>query len=301
MERRLKEALAARAGMREIVTYPWVSTSQLEACGLADLPTIGLAHPPSPDLRLAPSLVLQMLATVVANLRFLDAFDVFELRRVFTTTLEGAGPGALDALPQQPRKLAAAFVGADSGELFYRAKGVLERLPRVVQFEAFTFDRGGDAPWGDPGARLGLSVGGRAIGVLAVVSARTKGKVGIRGAEVALFELDVDQLTPFPSRHNAPVDVPSVPQVDFDINVMVERGVEWASIREVAGVADLLVRDVSFVDEYVGPQVSEGHKSVTLRLRLGADEGTLVREQIDDAAGRVMAALQQRLGGVIRH
>ena len=46
---------------------------------------------------------------------------------------------------------------------------------------------------------------------------------------------------------------------------------------------------------------ADGHKSVTLRLRLGADEGTLVREQIDDAAGRVMAALQDQLGGVIRN
>ncbi len=300
MERRLKEALATHAGLREVLTYPWVSTGLLEAVGMAELGTIGLAHPPSPDLRLAPSLVPHMLSTVAANLRFLNTFGIFELNRVFSDEFESS-PGTDERLPIQPRKLVAAFVGPDASAMFYRAKGVLGALAKIVQFEPLGFARDVEAPWADPAARLGITAGTQTIGVLAVVSARTKRKVGIRGADVALLELDVDALQPLSSRHNEVREVPAFPQVDFDVNVVVERKVEWTTIQELAAGAGPLVRGVSFVDEYVGQQVPDGHKSVTMRLRLGSDEGTLVREQIDEAAGLVVAALKQRLDATIRN
>ncbi|MEO1337028.1 MAG: phenylalanine--tRNA ligase subunit beta, partial [Myxococcota bacterium] len=213
MERRIKEALATRAGMREVMNYPWVSTALLDASGLADLPTIGLAHPPSPDLRLSPSLVPQMLATVASNLRYNDTFAIFELNRVFLADATAKLSEKEEPLPVQPRKLVGAFVGDDSGALFYRAKGVLERLVRFVQCEPIAFGREHAAPWGDKAAQLSLTVNGQAAGALAVLSSRTKRKSGIKGAEVALFELDVDLLTPFASRQNEPEPLKKFPQV----------------------------------------------------------------------------------------
>ncbi|MEM7676938.1 MAG: phenylalanine--tRNA ligase subunit beta, partial [Myxococcota bacterium] len=121
MERRIKETLATRAGMREIMTYPWVSTALLDACGLGSVPTLGLAHPPSPDLRLSPSLVPQMLTAVASNLRYSDSFAIFELNRVFRADATAQLSKKEEALPAQPRKLIGAFVGNDSGSLFYRA------------------------------------------------------------------------------------------------------------------------------------------------------------------------------------
>ncbi|MEM7678092.1 MAG: phenylalanine--tRNA ligase subunit beta, partial [Myxococcota bacterium] len=168
------------------------------------------------------------------------------------------------------------------------------------QCESIAFGRDQAASWGDPAAQLSLTVEGQAAGALAVLSSRTKRKAGIKGAEVALFELDVDMLTPLPSRENQPEPLKKFPQVDFDISVIVAREVEWEAIQAVATEGDALVQGVSFVDEYVGAQVPDGHKSMTLRLCLGSDKGTLVREQIDEASNRVMGALKERLGGVIR-
>ena len=48
MERRLREYLAFRCGLREVVTYPWVSGRLLQAAGCGDMPTLGLAHRPAP-------------------------------------------------------------------------------------------------------------------------------------------------------------------------------------------------------------------------------------------------------------
>jgi phenylalanyl-tRNA synthetase beta subunit len=46
--------------------------------------------------------------------------------------------------------------------------------------------------------------------------------------------------------------------------------------------------------------VPPGHKSLTLRLRLGSADKTLVRGEIDEAARRVASGVGQRFGGTIR-
>lgn len=299
-ERRVREYLAFRAGMREVVSYPWVAAAALDAAGMADVATIGLANPPSADSRLAPSLLPQLLANVAANLRHQQQFRIFELGRVFQPRQESAAPGDSEQLPMQPHHVAGAFVGSDARTLFLEAKGVLERLDRVVQVTPLSFSDDEEAAWGDPAARLAITAEGKTIGVLAVAAARARRKAGIRRAEVVLFELDVDALTPLASRHNRPEPLPTYPQVEYDISMIVASTVRWTDAHEVASHADPLVRVVTFVDQYTGPQVPAGHKSLTLRLHLGSNEGTLVREQIDEIAGRVIAALTARFNAVIR-
>ncbi len=297
-ERRVREYLAFRAGMREVVSYPWVSTQALDAAGMSNVDTIGLAHPPSADVRLAPSLVPQLLMTVASNLRHQEQFRIFELGRIFLPA--GAPAGDVEQLPKQPHHVAAAFVGGDAKRLFFEAKAVLERLDRTVQVSPISLSEGARVGWGDAVAQLGVFSDGRPIGALAVVSARAKRKAGIRRGEAALFEIDVDALSPLASRNNSAEALPTYPQVEYDISMIVANSIKWADASLIASGADEMVRAVTFVDQYVGPQVPKDHKSLTIRLHLGSDEGTLVREQIDETAARVVAALNARLNAVIR-
>lgn len=299
-ERRVKEYLAFRAGMREVVSYPWVTAQALDAAGMSDVTTIGLANPPAADMRLAPSLVPQLLSNVAANLRHQPQFRIFEMGRVFLPTGGSESVGGKERLPDQPHHVAAAFAGSDAKTLFLEAKGVIERLDRTVQVARLSFSDAVHVGWGDPAAQLTISSDGRPIGVLAIASARARRKAGIRRAEVALFELDVDALTPLPSRDNSVELLPTYPQVEFDISMIVANSVRWADAFEIASRADKLVRAVTFVDEYVGPQVPVGNKSLTIRLHLSSDQGTLVREQIDEAAARVVTELTARLNAEIR-
>jgi len=300
VERRVREYLAFRAGMREVVSYPWVAAQALDAAGMSDVETIGLAHPPSADMRLAPSLVPQLLANVASNLRHQSSFRIFEMGRVFIPAGTQERADDKEHLPVQPHHVAAALVGSDAGTLFLEAKAVIERLDRVVQVERLSFSDSAPAGWGDPAAQLAITSDGKPIGVIAIVSARAKRKAGIRRAEVALFEIDVDALNPLPSRDNHVKPLPTYPEVDYDISMIVALSVRWADALDIASKAGEMVRAVTFVDEYVGAQVPAGHKSLTIRLHLGSDQGTLVREQIDEAASRVVAELTARLNAVIR-
>jgi phenylalanyl-tRNA synthetase beta chain len=54
------------------------------------------------------------------------------------------------------------------------------------------------------------------------------------------------------------------------------------------------------VDEYRGKQVEEGKKSLTFRVWLGSDEGTLTSEQVEQTMERIAQKLRKKLGGELR-
>ena len=41
-----------------------------------------------------------------------------------------------------------------------------------------------------------------------------------------------------------------------------------------------MVKEVSFIEEYNGDKIPEGKKSITLRIKLGNNNGTMTTEQI---------------------
>lgn len=298
LERRLKEALALRHGMREVWSYPWVGDRYLEAAG-CPTPPLALAHPPAPDTaRLQPSLVPQVLRVIADNLRFFSSFRVFELNRVFPAGDPSPGPGGQDQLPRQAKRLVGALVGEDPAALFLQAKGIVEGLPRAVQIGALSLGPG-EAPWADPAGCLAILRDGAQIGVLGVLSARTCNRAGIRG-HAALFELDVEALEPHASRENRFEALPEYPEVDYDISMLVDRSVSWARTEALVAGVDPLIRRVSFIEEYTGPQVGEGKKSLTLRMILGSSERTLVREEVDAVAERVVQQIGEQLGATVR-
>jgi phenylalanyl-tRNA synthetase beta chain len=57
---------------------------------------------------------------------------------------------------------------------------------------------------------------------------------------------------------------------------------------------------VKFVDEYMGKQVPEGKKSVTIRLVIGSGEKTLTGAEIETVANSVIKKLTKVLGADIR-
>jgi phenylalanyl-tRNA synthetase beta chain len=49
-------------------------------------------------------------------------------------------------------------------------------------------------------------------------------------------------------------------------------------------------------DEYRGPQVGDGKKSLAVRITLQSDEATLTDQEADAALARIVVALRKRFG-----
>ncbi|MDD4080267.1 MAG: phenylalanine--tRNA ligase subunit beta [Eubacteriales bacterium] len=297
LARRLREYLALEAGLQEVYTYPWVDRRYLEAAGILPGSCLALATPPSPDTAwLRPSLIPAMLETTVHNLRYYESFRVFECAQVFTPGATHPSEKA-ETLPLQRRFLATAFVGQDPPLLFRQLKGVLEALPRAVMAQPLAFEQKEKPAWADPKAWLNILSGDKVIGSFGVISLKAARLSGIKRAQVAVMELNVEGLMPLPSRGNIYHRLPLFPLVEQDFSVLLDEKILWQDVSEALEGS---VKSLDFIEEYRGKQIPGGKKSVMFRVRFGSDTGTMTAEQIDEKMNNIIRKIN-KLGGEVRN
>jgi phenylalanyl-tRNA synthetase beta chain len=303
IDRRVRQQLAARADMQEVVTYPWCADHMLRAAGLDAADGVGFEGAPAPDrASLRPSLIPNLLEAVAQNLRYIDAFDIFEVGTVFAGGEHASFAGDFELMPGQTKHAAAMLVGADGAALFLRAKGVFEMLRRHTHVVDLVFvELDDDEPtWADRQARLGLMSAGRQIGTLGLLSTRCKRLSGIEHGQVAAFELDLGGLQLQPTRDNAYRPVSDLPESDFDLSVVVAAETTWAAIETSALSAGGPVDRAMYVGEFRGSWVPEGHKSTTVRVTLRPQGSTLTADDIASNREAVLEALSRDIGAYLR-
>lgn len=296
LDRVAREQLASRAGIQEVLTYPWVGDRLLLATGLSKDETVRFEGAPAPDRdSLRPSLIPNLLEAVVANLRYKESFSLFEVGTVFAAGELVPFRKVFEPMPRQPLMVAAALVGTDGVALFRQAKGVLEMLRRYCHLTDLQFTDADTAPWADQSARLAITADGTKIGTLGLLTARGKRLAGVENVHVACFELDLDGLSTYPSRENRFQPVPELPGSSFDLSIVISDTTRWSDIALAVTKVNELISEVSFIDEFRGTSVPEGHKSMTLRVTLQPTSATLITKEIAAIRGEILATLEREL------
>ena len=335
-EQRLRRAVVqtlADNGATEVLSFPFVSEAQNDLFGAPEaggVPAVRLANAldaTAPYLR--TSLLPGLLEAAKRNLaRGLVDLRVYEFGTVFRPSEGSIGsetqpPGAalpgpdilagLNAgIPAQPRHLAGLVVG-----------NVLEKQPGVAAVPAGLPDALDMVR--QTAAAVGLAVDvaqashqalhpGRTAELLARAADGTVVSVGFAGEllpalahdldlprVVAVFELDLDALIGV-----APADIVAgviagFPAATQDLSLVVPTdapaGEVLRAVREGAGA---LLEDIRLVDDYRGPGLPEGHKSLTFALRFRAEDRTLTAAEATEAKLAGAAVAHERTGAAIR-
>ena len=304
LERRIKEYLAIRCGMQEIFTYPWMTDQYVSAILQDTTGILSLSTPPSPDESLIRSSLLPNLCkAVVKNERFFTEFSIFECAQVFRDADYTTPYDSREKLPSQRKNIAGAFAGDSKNvtDLFRRAKGVIESMPRYTHMEGFTFRQEEKPLWADDVVWLNICLGDKHIGNLALLNKKASMSCGIKNLSVLLFELDADALVPFRSRTNTFTHLAEYPMTDYDVSLLFDAETQWADMQRIlSGIHNELFHGAAFVDEYHGKQIPEGKKSVTIRLTIGSTEKTLTSAEIEACAASAVKKLVKNLGAELR-
>ena len=297
LERRIMEYLANRCGFYEIFTYPWIDEKYIIAAGISTEDTIKLATPPAPELaNLRTSLIPGLLEATVKNLRYYESFKIFECAQVFKKG-EYMPSSNDEVLPIQNKHLAGAIVGKNAKEIFFELKGVLEEMSRYTHMEALKLESGDKPSWADVNAHLNITLNGNVIGSLGLLSIKAMNNVKIKRTNVAIFEINMEELIPFASRDNKFEHLPELPLVEKDLSIIVDESVSWAIIEQTVKGK---VKEVEFVDVYRGNQIPEGKKSVTFKVRMINEGSTMTMEEINDKMDRILSSLSKRCGAKLR-
>ncbi len=296
--RRAKEILAS-LGLRESVSYSFVSKSQLELFHNADA-TVSIANPLSSEratmrTTLVPGLVENLKR---AQSRFLAGIGQFEVARTFHDS------GA--ELPREVTRAAAVMAGpvpAWVGEVerhydFYDIKGVLE---------GFLFEYSGCRPLLEPSKAIAylhpakaceVLIDGAPVGVMGEIHPEILSSLKLpMGALV--FEVEIEHL----SRRVPPhaTALPEFPFMTRDVALLVDETLDAGPIRNaLESAGGELVEQVRIFDIYSGKGIPEGKKSLAFSIVYRASDRTLVDDEVDAVFNKAVLEVSTQFGAVRR-
>lgn len=297
LDREVREQLALRAGLQEVITYPWAADHLLAAAGFAKEQTVifdGAAAPDRDSLR--PSLLPNLLEAVAGNLRYQPTVEIFEVGTVFSAASWAPYRDTYEAMPEQHQHLGVVLAGSDGVESFRRLKGILETARRYAHIVDLNFDGVPDQPWADPSARVAIRAGRHEVGALALLPPSLRRQAGTGDVQVAYAEIDLGQLQTHTSRENRYAALSELPATGFDLSVVAAEEVTWADVERVTAKTDELISGIEYVDEYRDSWVPDGHRSLTLRVTLQPHDRTLTAAKIGSVRTKVLEALESELG-----
>ena len=297
LERRIKEYLSVRCGFNEIFTYPWVDIKYINAASIDTNNLVKLATPPSPEeAYLRSSLVPGMLESISKNLRYFDSFKMYEMAQVFEKGVYHESSED-ETLPIHKKLLTGCIVGKDAKEIFYELKGVLEYICEYTHMEKISFKDGTKPSWADINAHLDIILNDEVIGNICLLSVKAMNDSKIKRTNVAMFEINVDKLIPYPSRTNEFKHIPVLPSIEKDLSLIVDENVTWA---ELTKYIKSKVSSIKFIEEYRGNQIPEGKKSIMLRVTFDSENTTLTSEEINSKLEAIVRTLNRMCGAELR-
>ena len=293
----LRRQLAAH-DFQEAINYAFVDARTLDLWQIAD-GKVAIANPLTSELGvMRTSLLPGLVEALRHNLaRQQDRVRLFELGRVFHVD-DGKAP-------RETRRIAAVATGRADAERwstqsadidFYDMKAEVEALLALAGITA-EFRVAANA-FGHPGRSAEVWNGGHRIGWIGHLHPRLAKALDL-DREVVGFELDLDAAT-----HRAVPragELSRFPSVRRDIALVVPEATPWAALEASLKTAlGPRLHGVVLFDQYRGPGLEIGTKSLAMGLILQEVSRTLTDLDADQAVSDAVAALGRDCGATLR-
>ena len=299
--RQAKRALAMR-GMVEAVTWSFIPSRHAEAFG-GGQPELILANPIATDMSdMRPSLLPGLLAAAQRNAdRGFDDLALFEVGQIY------AGDQPLD------QRTAAAGLRRGTAGLNGAGRNWSAPTDPVTVFDAKSdslalLDALGLAPgkvqivaeapaWFHPGRSGTIRQGPKTvIGTFGELHPKVLQELDVEGTLTG-FEIILDAIPApkaRPTKTRPPLTLADLQPVRRDFAFVLDRKVEAAKVVRVAESADRkLISGVSVFDLFESSALGDDKKSLAIEVTLQPVEKTLTDEDIEAAAGKIVAAVEK--------
>ncbi len=284
-------------GFNEIITYSFVSPTIFDQIRLPqESPlrnALKIQNPLGEDTSIMRTIALPSMLDILArNSAYHNkSAKLYEMAKIYLP-VEG------ETLPQEPKMLVLGSYGAN--ETFFTLKGELEAIFRGLRVQKAVYTAVKDNPSYHPGRCAKVTVEGEDVGYIGQIHPLVAQNYDIDGdvycAEInfaKLFDLRLPDATYTP--------LPKYPTVNRDLSFLCDEAVTVADVTDViTASAGKLLRGVKLFDIYRGTGIPEGKKSMAFSLELRADDRTLTDADSEGVMTKVLSALSEKLGAVLR-
>ena len=298
MKLEVKTGTLCRAmGYSEIITYSFTSPTVFDQIRIpADSPlrnVLRIQNPLGEDTSIMRTVALPSMLEILSrnNAYHNKAAKLYEIATVYL-------PREGQVLPEEPKKLVLGTYGTT--ETFFTLKGELEAIFSGLRMKKAEYTAEKNDPSYHPGRCARITVDGVDIGVMGQVHPLVAANYGM-DSEVFCAELDLTKMMGLLLPEPTYVPLPKYPAVSRDLAIVCDEEVTVAQAEKViAAAAGKLLRDVKLFDIYRGVGVPAGKKSMAFSLELRADDRTLTDSDSESVTSKVLKALEDQLGAILR-
>ena len=183
---------------------------------------------------------------------------------------------------------------------YYDLKGAVEELLEGLGAPEPAFDRQGASSFYSASASARITAGGRLVGELGRISARTMKRFNLND-QAYVFELDLAALLGV--NLGTPVfrSLPRFPGVTRDLAVNLSREIEAARVTSfIKGLNEEHLSEVGVFDAFEGDRVGAGRKSLGFRLHYRSPERTLTDEEVNQIHQRIMGRVLEEFSATLQ-
>jgi phenylalanyl-tRNA synthetase beta chain len=289
VRRRAEDALAGR-GLHEIAGWSFTEPAALDRLRLpADSPLRDVVRVSNPMSEAQSILRPTSLISLLDVARHNTARGMPELALFESGTVYRRG----EQLPDETHALGV-LITAD----VFAAKALLEAVLDTLRV-AWTVEPE-QRPFLHPGRSATVLAAGERVGFLGEVHPLVAREWGLERT-TATFGIDMGRVAAVAPEVTEYTDLTSYPSLRQDLAVIVAADVPAARVLDtVRGAGGELLAHTGVFDVYTGEQVGEGRVSLALHLEFRAPDRTLTDEDVAPVRDRIVAALQEELGGELR-
>lgn len=304
--RRARAAMTVR-GLEECVTWSFMPKGRAKAFGSNDNPALALANPISSELdQMRPSILPNLIEAAGRNAdRGFGDIGLCEVGPAFRTqktggqdmVAAGVRTGAKGAKhwasPEESRAVDVYDAKADALAVLAACGGPAESA-RVTR-EA--------PPYYHPGRSGALTLGKNALAYFGEIHPAVLDEMGVKGPVVG-FEVFVEKI-PAPRKKDGTakplLKLSPFQPLSRDFAFLVDAKVEADTLVRAALSADkALIAEARVFDVYTGKGVEPGKKSVALAVIIQPVEKTLNDQEIEAVSQKIIDAVAEKAGGVLR-
>ena len=290
-------SLCRSLGFNEIITYSFVSPTIFDQIRLPqDSPlrnALKIQNPLGEDTSIMRTVALPSMLDILArnNAYHNKSAKLYEMAKIYL-------PQEGQSLPQEPKMLVLGSYGAN--EDFFSLKGELEAILSGLRIQKAAYCAVKDNPAYHPGRCAKVTVGGEDVGYIGQVHPLVAQNYDI-DADVYCAEINFTKLLELQLPNPTYTPLPKYPSVNRDLSMLCDESVTVSdAVNVITASAGKLLRDVKLFDIYRGTGIPEGKKSMAFSLELRADDRTLTDGESEGTMRKVLAALSEKLGAVLR-
>ncbi len=183
---------------------------------------------------------------------------------------------------------------------FYSLKGIIEQLfDELGVTKRIKLTPCEDVDYMHPYRSAKVNILGKNltnIGYFGQIHPLLKDKMKIKGQDVFIFEIDLDEIISIIKEHTVRYKkLPQFPEVRRDIAFVINEEVNFEDIQRVikGAVQQNIFKGSEVFDVYQGDNIEKGFKSLAFRIKMQDENATLTDEVIEHQMNNVRAKLQK--------